>query len=104
MSQGKYGHDNAYKQFFSHKIMVEDLIKGFVEPALLMHIDLNTLTKEGGSYVTDDLRDREDDIIWRVKFKKRWLYLYLLLEFQSTDDWWMSLRVCIFELNVSRYY
>jgi len=27
-------------------------------------IDFSTLEKQGGSYVTDDLREREDDIIW----------------------------------------
>ncbi len=27
----------------------------------------STLEKQGGSYVTGDLREREDDIIWRVR-------------------------------------
>jgi len=34
-----------------------------------------------------------DDIIWRVRFKDRWIYLYLLLEFQSTVDDWMPVRI-----------
>ncbi|NEX23888.1 Rpn family recombination-promoting nuclease/putative transposase, partial [Thiorhodococcus mannitoliphagus] len=46
-----------------------------------------------GSYVSDDLRDREDDILWRVRFRDRWLYLYLLLEFQSTVDPYMAVRL-----------
>ena len=96
MSPQDYGHDNPYKNFFSHKVMVVDLLKGFVDPKILQQIDLNTLEKKSGSYVTDDLRDREDDIIWRVKFQDKWLYLYLLLEFQSSDDWWMSLRICTY--------
>ena len=28
----------------------------------------STLEKQGGSYVTDDLREREDDIIWRARW------------------------------------
>lgn len=46
-------------------------------------MDLTTLEKCSGSYVSDDLRDRADDLIWRVHWGQDWLYVYLLLEFQS---------------------
>lgn len=46
-----------------------------------------------GSYVTDDLRQRADDVIWRVRADGEWLYLYLLIEFQSTVDPWMAVRI-----------
>lgn len=46
-----------------------------------------------GSYVTDDLRTREDDIIWRVKYRDSWIYIYLLIEFQSTIDKYMAVRL-----------
>ena len=72
----QYPHDNSYKNFFSHPEMVSALLSGFIDPALIEHFDMHTLEKRGGSYVTDDLRDRENDIIWRVKCKKDWLYIY----------------------------
>ncbi len=79
-------HDNSYKLLFSHPEMVRDLLQGFVNEPWLAELDLDSLEKVSGSYVADDLRDREDDIIWRVRFRDRWLYLYLLLEFQSRID------------------
>ena len=79
-------HDHNYKLVFSHPEMVRDLLRGFVNEPWLAELDVDTLEKVSGSYVADDLRDREDDVIWRGQSHDRWLYLYLLLEFQSTVD------------------
>ncbi|MBK7002673.1 MAG: Rpn family recombination-promoting nuclease/putative transposase [Rhodoferax sp.] len=86
-------HDNGYKNLFSHPQMVRDLLVGFVHEPWVAELDWNTLEKVSGSYVTDDLRDREDDIVWRVRFNERWLYVYLLLEFQSSVDEFMAVRL-----------
>ena len=86
-------HDNGYKNLFSHPQMVRDLLVGFVHEPWVAELDWNTLEKVSGSYVTDDLRDREDDIVWRVRFNERWLYVYLLLEFQSSVNEFMAVRL-----------
>jgi predicted transposase YdaD len=57
-------HDNSYKLLFSHPEMVKDLLTGFVKEAWVEQLDFSTLEKVSGSYVSDELRDREDDIIW----------------------------------------
>jgi predicted transposase/invertase (TIGR01784 family) len=86
-------HDHSYKNLFSHPKMVEDLLKGFVKFDWVDELDFSTLEKLNNSYITDDIRERADDVIWRVKFRGQWLYLYLLLEFQSTVDPWMAVRI-----------
>jgi len=86
-------HDNSYKLLFSHPEMVADLLKGFVKEEWVNQCDFATLEKVGGSYVTDDLRDREDDLIWRIRWGNEWCYVYLLLEFQSTVDHFMAVRI-----------
>jgi predicted transposase YdaD len=87
-------HDSGYKQLFSFPIMVEDLLRGFVREAWVDDLDFTTLERKNGSYMSDDLREREDDIIWRVKWRgvDDWMYVYVLIEFQSEHDWFMSLR------------
>ena len=94
-------HDNAYKNFFSHPQTVQDLLRGFVGEDWVELLDFDTLEKVNGSYVTDDLRDKEDDLIWRIRMKNGkgattkddWIYVYLLLEFQSRVDKFMAVRI-----------
>ena len=63
-------------------------------------MDLSTLETVSSSFISDDLREREDDIIWRVRLRgeadSQWLYIYLLLEFQSSVDRFMPLRLNIY--------
>jgi predicted transposase YdaD len=65
-------HDNSYKLLFSHPQMVQDLLTGFVHEPWVTELDFSTLEAASGSYVADDLRDREDDIVWRLRFKDGW--------------------------------
>lgn len=86
-------HDHSYKQLFSHAQLVKDLLEGFIEEEWVANLDIDTLERVNGSYVSDDLREREDDIIWRVKLGGSWVYVYLLIEFQSTVDKYMAVRL-----------
>jgi predicted transposase YdaD len=89
-------HDASYKLLFSHAHMVEDLLQGFVHEAWVREVDFTSLERVSGSYVSEDLRDREDDMIWRVRWGAEWLYIYLLLEFQATVDRYMAVRLMVY--------
>jgi hypothetical protein len=86
-------HDSGYKLLYSHGAMVRDLLTGFVPGDWIDELDFSSLEKCSGSYISDDLRDRADDLIWRVRWGPSWLYVYLLLEFQSRIDPWMAVRI-----------
>ncbi|MFO8073189.1 MAG: Rpn family recombination-promoting nuclease/putative transposase [Polyangia bacterium] len=88
-------HDSGYKQIFSFPAMVEDLIRGFVKEDWVDDLDFQSLERQNGSFVSDDLREREDDIIWRVKWRgsDRWMYVYLLIEFQTEHEPFMGIRL-----------
>ncbi len=86
-------HDSSYKLLFSEPELIIDLLKGFVDQDWVNDLDFKTLEKVSGSFITDDLRSREDDIIWRVRYRQNWVYVYLLIEFQSTVDPFMAVRL-----------
>jgi hypothetical protein len=89
-------HDSGYKFLFSTPELVRDLIIGFVPDEWLHRLDYSTLEKVPGTFVSEDFRDRADDIVWRVKVGGEWVYLYLLIEFQSRVDKYMALRVMVY--------
>ena len=86
-------NDNTYKMLFSYRRMVSDLLTGFVREDWVQELDLSTLEKVNASYVADEVRERHDDLVWRVRWGEEWLYVYLLLEFQSTVDPYMAVRM-----------
>ncbi len=90
-------HDSSYKFLFSNPELVRDLIIGFVPDEWLHSLDYSTLEKVPGSYISEDFRNRADDIVWRVKVGGEWIYLYLLIEFQSSVDKYMSLRMMVYQ-------
>ena len=86
--------DAAYKRLFSRPGMVRDLLRGFAARDWSGALDFASLTPLPASYVSRDLRQRHGDLVWRVRFGgERWLYLVLLLEFQSGVDRAMAVRM-----------
>jgi hypothetical protein len=61
-------HDQSYKLLFSHAEMVADLLRGFVREDWVQQLDFDSREKVNGSYVADDLREREGDVIWRGRW------------------------------------
>jgi len=90
-------HDSGYKSLFSHPEMVEDLLRGFVREDWVRDLDFSTLEKVPGNYVAPNLMPRESDAVWRLRWKgDHVLYVYLLMEFQSTVDSSMALRMMVY--------
>jgi len=91
-------HDKSYKKLFSHPRMVEDLIKVFVRKDFVKDIDFNSLTELKQSYISDGYEEKEVDLIYKIKHKNGIAYFYILLEFQSTVDKYISLRMLTYIL------
>ena len=87
-------HDSAYRSLFSHPAMMAELLQGVVRQPWLAQVDLSTLERINGEHVAArGGKRRTSDMVWRVWGKRDWVYVYLLLEFQSRSDPAMALRM-----------
>ncbi len=93
-------HDSAYKRIFAHRRSVADLLRGYAGD-LARHLDFATLQPLPGRFVTRNLGQRHLDCLWKIQTRRRqWLYLLVLLEFQSTVHPRMALRTLDYTVRI----
>jgi len=91
---GSNHHDSFYRDFFSDPDLIRQLIQDFLPPEVSQALDISRMERIDTTFVGEHNQRRESDLIWKVYFKDgQPLYLYLLLEFQSTQDGEMPLRL-----------
>jgi len=88
-------YDEANKRLFSEPQMIKDLIKGFVKDTWIEDLDFSTLDRINASFISsnDELKKRDGDMIWKVRWKNSWVYLIMVIEFQSWVDPIMAIRM-----------
>ena len=99
-------HDAGYKKLFSHPRLVADFLRGFVPEDWVQQLDFTTLEKLGSNYVSTSGLYRDGDMLWRLRLKDQgphseWVYICIMLEFQSSSDYWMPLRLLTY---ISLFY
>jgi hypothetical protein len=77
---------------------LHDLLQ-IVEPSLAEQLDFSRAERVPRTFIPADLRKRESDLIVSVPFRGEAageVWVYLLLEHQSTPDRWMGLRLFLY--------
>ena len=88
-------YDASMKIFFDNPRAVADLARGFLRADLGGELDFATLEQAPSQFVDGDLRQSRADMVWRVRLRAEdgEVDVFLLLEFQSSVDREMILRV-----------
>jgi len=89
----KIPHDASYKAIFSNPDMVKSLLMDFVPEDFIVDFDFSTLESVAASYVSEDLKQRHNDLVWKLKWKGQTCYIYILMEMQRKPDPWMAVRM-----------
>ena len=89
-------YDAAWKLLFSFPVMLHDLLAGFVPREWTETLDLSQSKDRSGSQVSNGLLQRHQDAVWEVPFADRTGSVLVALEFQSTVDPTMAVRMLVY--------
>ncbi len=91
-------YDKAYKQIFSDTEVIIDLLKRYLKPEVFEMLDLKTLINVDKELIGIQGNKREVDCVYKVNTKDGSdVYLYFIIEFQSSIDKLMPLRIFIYK-------
>ncbi len=80
-------HDKFFKELLSDKARAVNLLQALLSKELAALLDLDTIEKQDGSYITKELKAYFTDVLFKVKLKQgEQCYISLLLEHKSYKD------------------
>ena len=85
--------DEAYKNLFAQKIIIQNFLEGFVKQGWVKNVDFSTLKSIPTEHISDKLDKRTNDYVWSVKINNSEVFILIMLEFQSEPDRLMPLRI-----------
>ena len=88
-------HDRGYKLLFSFLKIFQQLIDGYVDKEWKKRLDFQHSQKIDKSFILKEFQQVEADILYKVPLlgEQKEIFLYVLIEFQSTVDHGVAYRV-----------
>ncbi|MCB0114239.1 MAG: Rpn family recombination-promoting nuclease/putative transposase [Caldilineaceae bacterium] len=92
-------HDSGYKILFSNRTIFRQLMESFILQPWVDQLDFDSAERVDKSFVSEEYQTTESDLIYRLPWNEDELYVYVLMEFQSSVDHWMVLRMLNYITN-----
>lgn len=92
-------NDYGYRKLFSNKTIFKQLMETFVKEKWVDHIDYSKFEPLNKSYISENYKNTEGDLIVKTQLKDKDFYIYVLIEFQSSVDKFMALRILNYITN-----
>lgn len=92
-------HDAIFRQMLTQKEVARDFLQLYLPAPFLSICDLNTLQLASGSFIEEDLRSSDSDILYSLQTRHGAEYIYALIEHQSSPDKLMAFRLMRYMLQ-----
>ena len=95
-------HDTGYKYLLANKSTFLQFLQTFVKAEWVKGIQAKDVMLIPKSFILQDFRHQEADLIYRLRLAEQDVYFYLLLELQSTVDQMMPFRLLMYMVEIWR--
>lgn len=96
-------HDTSYRFLLSSKKLFVELLRSFINKGWVQAVDEENVQEIPHSFVLQDFKRQEADLVYRVKLNGQDVVFYLLLEMQSSVDFRMPYRLLLYQVEIWRY-
>ncbi|MFD3274304.1 Rpn family recombination-promoting nuclease/putative transposase [Paenibacillus dendritiformis] len=96
-------HDSSYRFLLSSKKLFVELLRSFVHKGWVQSIDETNVQEIPHSFILQDFKRKEADLVYRVQLNGQEVVFYLLLEMQSKVDFQMPYRLLLYQVEIWRY-
>ena len=99
MTESGSAHDQYFKLSFGQPEAAAELVRHYLPTEVVAQIDLTSLERRAGSFVDEELRGQQGDLLFRARLREGGkAQIYLLLEHKSYRDRLVAfqlLRYCV---------
>ena len=93
----KPDHDGSYRTLFAQPHLVQQFLEAFAPPEVVQTLCFDQMSPMGTTFLAQNLARRTTDCIWKIPTTGgNPLFLCLLIEFQSSVDTFMAVRVATY--------
>ncbi|MFD2114555.1 Rpn family recombination-promoting nuclease/putative transposase [Paenibacillus yanchengensis] len=96
-------HDTSYRFLLSSKKLFVELLRSFITRGWVQDVEEEQVEEIPHTFILQDFKRQEADLVYRVKLKGRDVIFYLLLELQSSVDYRMPYRLLLYQVEIWRY-
>ncbi|MFC6551311.1 Rpn family recombination-promoting nuclease/putative transposase [Cohnella cellulosilytica] len=96
-------HDTSYRFLLSSKKLFVELLRSFIDRGWVQAVDEEHVQEIPHSFVLQDFKRQEADVVYRVNLNGQDVVFYLLLEMQSSIDYRMPYRLLLYQVEIWRY-
>jgi len=100
----KIKHDELFRKALENKIVAREFFETHLPENIKSILSYDTLQIEKESFVEQNLKNSISDVLFSAKINNNESYLYLLLEHQSTPDYFMAFRLFKYMFNIIERY
>ena len=97
-------HDKYFRTMLSNKEVAKDFLEWHLPSFIKDRIDLDSVETKKDSFVDDNFKKLETDILFSINFNNEPGYIYTLVEAQKKPDKFMPLRLLKYLIAIMEHY